>query len=77
MMEREHVEKLLAVQDAAMKDDYYLSLLAEYRVLDKRFLGALEEMAPVHRDIVMDYMGCVHAIHQRMLELSCALGEKS
>ena len=76
-MKKEVVEKIFAVQDAAIKDEYYLSLLSEYRALDKQFLGTLEEMAPVHRDIVMDYMGCVHAIHQRMLELSCALGEKS
>lgn len=76
-MKRKIVEQMLAVQDMAMKDEYYLSLLAEYRALDKQFLGTLEEMALVHRDIVMDYLGCVHAIHQRMLELSCAFGEKS
>lgn len=71
------VNKYLTLQEQARGDEYYLSLLEEYRVLDQKLVAALEEMAPAHRDIVMDYLGCVFALQQRMLELSIASCEKS
>lgn len=70
------VRKYLALQERAMEDEDYLSLLEEYREADGPMLRALEEMAPAHREIVMDYMGAVHAAHARMLELALSLGEK-
>ena len=70
------VKKMLALQDTAMADAAYLALLGEYRILDKRLLKAMEEMEPVHRDAVMDYLGAVHAINERMVELALTLDEK-
>ena len=75
-MDAELVKKMLIVQDIAMKDVYYLSLLEEYRMRDKQFLTTLKEMAPEHRDAIMDYLGAVHAIHERMVELALTLDEK-
>ena len=75
-MDKELVKKMLALQDRAKTDAAYLALLNEYRILDKRLLKVLEEMAPVHRDAVMDYLGSVHAINERMVELALTLDEK-
>ena len=69
-------ERMLALQDVAKGDERYLALLDEYRILDKRLLEVLEEMASEHRDAVMDYLGSVHAINERMVELALTLGEK-
>lgn len=75
-MKQQYAEKLLALQKLAMQDEYYLSLLAEYRAMDRRFVQALEEMLPRHRDIVMDYMGAFHAANARMLEIALRSDEK-
>lgn len=76
-MKHEYVQKMLALQDLAKEDEYYLSLLEEYRALDQKLVAALEKMAPAHRDVVVDYLGCVFALQQRMLELSITSCEKS
>jgi hypothetical protein len=76
-MERNIAEKILALQEMARQDERYRELLAQYQFLDAGLLCALEEMTPVHRDVVMDYVGCIHAISLRLLELSCASDEKS
>ena len=75
-MDRVLVKRILALQDDAMRDERYLGLLNEYRIFDKRLLKALEEMAPGHRDVVMDYLGAVHTINERMVELALTLDEK-
>ena len=75
-MDRVLVKRILALQDVAKGDERYLALLDEYRILDKRRLEVLEEMASEHRDAVMDYLGSVHAINERMVELALTLGEK-
>jgi hypothetical protein len=75
-MNPQYTEKYLALQGRAMEDEYYLSLVEEYRFLDKKLLSALEEMAPIHRDAVMDYLGAVHAANARMVELALVSGEK-
>ena len=69
-------KRVLALQDAAKADAGYLALMDEYRILDKRLLSALEEMAPDHRDAVMDYLGSVHTINEKMVELALTLDEK-
>ena len=71
------VNKYLALQERLMGDEEYLSLLEEYRAMDRRFVAALEEMAPAHREIVMDYVGAVHTANARMLEISLASAENS
>ena len=76
-MEKETIEQYLAVYDRAKEDPVYLSLLEELRAADSRLLDAFEKMAPAHRDAVMDYLGAVHAIHARLLVLSCLCAEKS
>lgn len=75
-MDRVLVKRILALHDVAKGDERYLALLGEYRILDKRLLKAMEEMEPVHRDVVMDYLGAVHAINERMVELALALDKK-
>lgn len=75
-MKPKTVEKMLMMQEKALKDERYLTLLGEYRILDKRLLKLMEEMEPEHRDMVMDYLGAVHAINERMLELALTLDEK-
>lgn len=69
-------KRVLALQDAAKADAGYLALVDEYRILDKRLLSALEEMTPDHRDAVMDYLGSVHTINEKMVELALTLDEK-
>ena len=76
-MERKTVERLLAVQDMAGSDPQYGKLLPEYRRLDKALLAALPDMTPAQREIVMDYVGCVHEMNRRLLELSCTYHKKS
>lgn len=76
-MEKETIEQYLAVYDRAKEDPVYLSLLEELRAADFHLLDAFEKMAPAHRDAVMDYLGAVHAIHARLLVLSCLCAEKS
>ena len=75
-MDRVLVKRILALQDVAKGDERYLALLDEYRILDKRLLEVLEKMASEHRDAVKDYLGSVHAINERMVELALTLGEK-
>ena len=75
-MKQQYTEKLLILQDMAMQDEYYLSALAEYRALDRQFVQALEEMAPAHRETIMDYMGAFHAANARMLEIALRSDEK-
>ena len=76
-MDKEYITKYLAVYDRAGEDEYYLSLQEELAAANPRMLRALEEMAPAHRDAVMDYLGAVHAINARLLELSLCIAEKS
>ena len=76
-MKKETIERYLAVYDRAKEDPNYLSLLEELRAADSRLLDAFEKMAPEHRDTVMDYLGVVHAINARMLELALLPAEKS
>ena len=76
-MNRKYIGKYLAVYDRAREDECYRSLLAELKVVNSRMLKALEEMAPPHRDAVMDYLGVVHAASARLLELSLCIAEKS
>lgn len=76
-MNKEYITKYLAVYDRAEEDPVYLSLLKELRAADSRLLDAFAKMAPAHRDTVMDYLGAVHAINARLLELSLCIAEKS
>jgi hypothetical protein len=69
-------KRMLALQEAAKADEEYWELLAEYRILDGQLVNALEEMSADHRDAVMDYLGAVHAINRRMVELALTLNEK-
>ena len=74
-MNQEAAKRIVAVQDAALVDEEYQNLLEEHEVLSPRFLRALEEMEPRHRDAVMDYMGLGIAMHLRLLEMACLWGE--
>lgn len=74
-MNQEAAKRIVAVQDAALVDEEYQNLLVEHEVLSPRFLRALEEMEPRHRDAVMDYMGLGIAMHLRLLEMACLWGE--
>lgn len=76
-MDKEYITKYLAVYDRAREDEYYLSLQEELDAVNPRMLRALEEMAPVHRDAVLDYLGAVFAANARLLELSLAAVKKS
>ena len=76
-MDKEFITKYLAVYDRAGEDEYYLSLMKELEAVNPRMLRALEEMAPEHRDAVLDYLGAVFASNARLLELSCVSAEKS
>ena len=76
-MSQEYISNLMALQERAKADEYYLSLLREYRQLDKTLLHALEEMAPAHRNAVMDYLGSLNALNARLLELSLSSQGKS
>ena len=76
-MDKEYITKYLAVYDRAREDEYYLSLQEELDAVNPRMLRALEEMAPVHRDAVLDYLGAVFAANDRLLELSLAAVKKS
>lgn len=71
------VNKYLALQEQAMGDGEYRSLVEEYRMVDGPLLRALEEMPPEHRDAVLDYLGVVFSAHHRMLELALCMGEKT
>ena len=75
-MDRELVKKLMAVQDAAKVDRRYQELLAEYPLLDRKVLAAMEEMAPKHRETVMDYLGLIHAINLQTVMIALTLHEK-
>ena len=77
MKNKELAERLLALCDTAMTDAQYCSLLAEYRGMEPQLLEALEKMAPEHRGIVVDFLGVVHAINGRMLDLALTMDEKS
>lgn len=76
-MDRNTVRRIFALQDMAMEDERYRQLLAEYRLLDKGLLDVFAAVTPAQRDAVMDYVGCVHAINLRLLELACVSDEKS
>ena len=76
-MNKELIIEYLAVYDRAREDEYYLSLQEELAAANPRMLRALEEMAPVHRDAVLDYLGVVFAANAKLLELSLLVAEKS
>lgn len=76
-MNKELIIEYLAVYDRAGEDEYYLSLQEELAAANPRMLRALEEMAPAHRDAVVDYLGAVFAANARLLELSLAAVKKS
>ena len=76
-MQKDFTTKYLDLYDRAGKDECYRTIMEEVRSADAGLLRALEEMAPVHRDAVMDYLGAVHAANARLLELSLLADEKS
>ena len=76
-MQKEYTTKYLAVYDRAKEDEYYHTLTEELQAVNPRMLSALEEMAPQHRDAVVDYLGAVFASHARLLEISLLIAKKS
>lgn len=76
-MDEEFITKYLDLYDRAGEDPYYHSLMEELAAANPRMLRALEEMAPVHRDAVLNYLGVVFAANAKLLELSLLVAEKS
>ena len=76
-MDEEFITKYLDLYDRAGEDPYYHSLMEELAAANPRILRALEEMAPVHRDAVLNYLGVVFAANAKLLELSLLVAEKS
>ena len=62
--------KIIQLQKAALEDEFYKELLAEYEPISQRFVQAMEEMAPEHRTALEDYFGITGAMHLRLLEMA-------
>jgi len=54
----------------AAEDADYCRLAAEHRAANDRLLKELETMTDAQRDAVLDYLGLVAEIHNRLLVLS-------
>ena len=62
--------KIIQIQKAALEDEFYRELLAEYEPISRQFVRAVEEMSPEHRAALEDYFGITGAMHLRMLEMA-------
>ena len=62
--------KIIQIQKAALEDEFYKELLAEYEPISHRFVQALQEMSPEHRAALEDYFGVTGAMHLRLLEMA-------
>ena len=62
--------KIIQIQKAALEDPFYKKLLAEYEPISRRFIQAIQEMAPEHREALEDYFGITGAMHLRLMEMA-------
>ncbi len=65
--------KIIQLQKAALDDEFYKELLAEYETISQRFVRAMDEMSPEHRTALEDYFGITGAMHLRLLEMAIEL----
>ena len=61
---------IIEIQRAALEDEFYKELLAEYEPISRRFIQAIQEMAPEHREALEDYFGITGAMHLRLMEMA-------
>jgi hypothetical protein len=75
-MKQNIVNEYLALYERAGMDEQYRAVLEELRRADGKLLRALEEMAPRHRDAVMDYLGIAQEANRLLLTFALRSGEK-
>ena len=63
-------KRIIEIQNAALEDDFYKELLAEYEPISQRFAQVLRKLSPEHRAALEDYFGVTGAMHLRLMELA-------
>lgn len=78
-METEHLNRILDVYDASLKDPVYMERYHHYKRTDRKMALLLRQLPNDSQDIVMDYIAATAELQRRLLELACALppAEKS
>ena len=70
-MKNPAVDKLLEIEEFMRTDENYQHLMAEYEILNTRFLSLLEELEEPQQDIISDYLGVLIQMHTEMLLKAC------
>ena len=70
-MKSRAVDKLLQIEESLRVDEAYQHLMEEHRVLNARFLTALEELSKEQQDVICDYLGLLTQMHTEMLLKAC------
>lgn len=78
-MKTEHLNRILDVYDASLKDPVYMERYHRYKRTDRKMARLLRQLPNDSQDIVMDYIAATAELQRRLLELACALppAEKS
>jgi hypothetical protein len=66
-------QRLLAAQEAAIKDDDYRQLALEHEEMNRTLLILLESLPEEQKETVLDYLGLCAQMHMRMLEILCEI----
>jgi len=62
--------KILQLQEAALTDEICRAFLEEHAAANSRFLETLVQLSSIGQDAVLDYLGVLFSIHQRLLYLA-------
>lgn len=71
-MKRKAVEKILSIQEQAVKDEDYKTLLAEYALRDAQMQELYKILPKDQRMVIAEYLGVCISMHLRLLELVCS-----
>ena len=74
-MDKDSVMEIIAVQESASTDEEYLQLYADYSCAQDKFCCYLQEMPPLEREILENFLLTSVALHQRLMELAINYGK--
>ena len=74
-MEQNRHSRVWEIWEAGQSDPQYGEMLAQIRILEKKYDAVLQTLSSEQRNIVCDYVMLCEDMSWRMLEIACEVNE--
>ena len=77
ILNQQAARKISIIQKSTLQDTQYQQLLTEYHMINGQFENMLEPLSPAQKNLILDYIGIIAEMNQRLLELACLHAEEN